>query len=216
MVFSITLLAISLSIDALGVGMVYGLKQVKIPLVSKLIICLFSIVYTGIALVIGKSLSLFLSPENAKLIGIIILGMMGMWIIIQSLIKDVNNQAKKKDESGDKTIFKIGIKSLGITIQVIRDPMKFDLDKSGAIDSAESLLLGLALSVDAIGVGIGSSLMGFYSPIIPLAIGLFQLIFLYLGTYFGKKVSLFSGFNKKALSILPGILLIFLALIRFC
>ena len=210
MIFSIIVLAISLSLDAFGVGIVYGVKQIKIPLPSKLIICFFSILYAGIALVIGKSLSGILSPILAKLVGITILGLMGVWIIIQAILKE------KTSNSTDETLWQVAIKSLGITIQVIRNPMEFDVDKSGAIDTPESLLLGLALSVDAIGVGIGSALTGFYSPVIPFAIGLFQLVFLYIGTYLGDKVTLLNKINKTVLALLPGVLLIFLALIRIC
>ncbi|MGE5583192.1 MAG: sporulation membrane protein YtaF [Bacillota bacterium] len=212
MFFSLIILAVSLSIDALGVGIVYGLKKVKIPFGSKVVICLFSIFYAGIALITGKSLALFLPPAAAKLTGISILGLMGLWIIIQALLKETDLTENKG--STDQTLCKVVIKSLGITIQVIRNPMEFDIDKSGAIDAAESVLLGLALSVDAIGVGIGSALTGFYSPLIPFIIGLFQLIFLYAGTFLGEKITLKSKINKRALSLLPGFLLIFLALIR--
>ncbi|HBE77409.1 MAG TPA: sporulation membrane protein YtaF [Firmicutes bacterium] len=208
MLISIFILAISLSLDALGVGVVYGLKKIKIPLVSKLIISIFSVIYAGLALVIGKSLSSVLSPFLGKLIGNIILGVMGVWIIIQALFKEAATS------SPDATLWKIAIKSLGITIQVIRDPLEFDIDKSGAIDTPESLLLGFALSVDAIGVGIGSALTGFYSPLIPFAVGLFQMFFLYIGTYFGETAAIFSRMNPKMLSLLPGVLLICLAIIR--
>jgi putative sporulation protein YtaF len=144
------------------------------------------------------------------LLGISILGLMGIWIIIQALLRDATNSSQ------NETLWKLAIKSLGITIQVIRNPMEFDIDKSGAIDTPESLLLGLALSVDAIGVGIGSALTGFYSPIIPFAIGFFQMVFLYIGTYLGDKVTMLNKINKKVLALLPGVLLIFLALIRIC
>ena len=165
---------------------------------------------------IGKSMAVFLPPFWAKSIGIVILGLMGFWIIIQALLKDNDSSPIANPGPEAQTLFKVAIKSLGITIQVIRNPLEFDIDRSGAIDIGESLLLGLALSVDAIGVGIGSALTGFHSPVIPFAIGLFQLIFLYAGTYLGEKITLLNKLNKKMLSVIPGILLIFLALIRFC
>ncbi len=208
MIFSLIVLATSLSLDALGVGLVYGLKKVRIPLLSKLVICFFSIVYAGLAIIIGRVFSYILPPIFAKILGISILCLMGIWIIVQALLKDA------AEKSAEPTLWKIAIKSLGITIQVIRNPMEFDIDKSGAIDTPESLLLGLALSVDAIGVGFGSALTGFYSSTIPLAIGVFQLIFLYLGTFIGQKVTLLQQINQKILSLLPGVLLIFLAFIR--
>jgi putative sporulation protein YtaF len=217
MIFSIVVLSISLSIDALGVGIVYGLRRIHIPLIPKLIICFFSILYAGAALFLGSALSHVLPVTISKLIGIVILSIMGLWIILQAILKKEepcigsNTYSSHRNSS---TLFKIVIKSLGITIQIIRNPANGDIDNSGLIDIKEALLLGLALSVDAIGVGIGSAMAGFQSFLIPFAVGLFQLTFLYIGTISGEKFALFSRINKKFLSVLPGILLLCVALIR--
>jgi putative sporulation protein YtaF len=215
MIFSIAILAISLSLDALGVGIVYGLRKIKIPLSSKLIICFFSILYSGLSVILGKTLSKVLSGNASKLIGIAILILMGIWIIIQAIVKKNEDSTYiEKTITQEKTLLKVGIKSLGITIQIIKNPIKGDLDKSGVIDTSESLLLGLALSLDAIGVGIGSALAGFHSMAIPFAVGLCQLIFIYIGTYAGEKFFSAENINKTLFSILPGVLLILLALLR--
>jgi putative sporulation protein YtaF len=223
MIFSVSILAISLSLDALGVGVVYGLRKIKIPLLPKLIICLFSMLYSGGALAAGKTLSALLPNYVSKMIGIVILITMGVWIIIQAILKkdDLDTQEAGSCSTLEATscdinqaLFKFSIKSLGITIQVIRNPMDGDIDKSGIIDIKESLLLGLALSVDAIGVGIGSALAGFSSLAIPFAVGIFQLAFLFAGTYMGEKFAAFEKLNKKVFAFLPGILLIVLAIIR--
>lgn len=215
MIFSILILAVSLSLDALGVGIVYGLRKISIPFKSKMVICFFSIAYSGIALIIGNSLSNILSPAVSKFLGVSILGLMGIWVIIQALLRNDDEDVSGKNNClGDKTLFKIAIKSLGITIQVIKNPFTGDIDRSGYIDIRESLLLGLALSVDAIGVGIGSALAGFSSVIIPFTVGIVQMLFLYAGTFFGTKFASIDKINEKVLSVLPGILLIFLAIIR--
>lgn len=215
MFFSVVILAVSLSLDALVVGMVYGIRRVKIPLISKLIICFFSILYSGIALIIGKSLSAILPSYLSKIVGVVILVTMGVWIIIHTLLNGEDEKIPAgRTDNKNKTLIKIAIKSLGITIQVIKNPVEGDIDKSGSIDTPESILLGLALSVDAIGAGIGSALAGFSSVIIPFSVGLFQLSFLYAGTGFGKKLTVLQKLDKKVLSLLPGILFIFLAILR--
>lgn len=216
MIFSIAILAVSLSLDALGVGVVYGLRRIRIPLVPKLVICFFSIFYSGASLLIGKYLSAILPVYVSKAIGITILILMGTWIIIQALLKKEDTVIPGDETAArDETLVKIVIKSLGITIHIIKNPIECDIDKSGVIDISESLLLGFALSVDAIGAGIGSALAGFRSMFIPISVGLCQLTFLYAGTYLGEKFSTIEKINKKALSALPGILLIFLAFMRF-
>lgn len=215
MLFTIAVLAVSLSLDALGVGLVYGLRAVKIPLLPKLIICAFSILYSFIALIAGKYLAVFFPAYAAKFIGISILILMGVWIILQSFIERKSSSTGKKSlKKSNETLFRFVIKSLGITVQVIKNPVEGDIDKSGSIDLSEAVLLGLALSVDAIGVGVGSALTGFHSMYIPFAIGLFQLAFLYLGTCIGGSFKARKAVNEKIISILPGMLLIFLALIR--
>ncbi len=215
MMLAVLILAVSLSLDAMGVGMVYGLRRISIPLPSKLVICLLSILYSGSALIVGKSISCILPPAASKLTGILILGAMGIWLIIQALFKkDCTGRSISRSISPEKTLLKIGIKSLGITIQIIKNPAEGDIDNSGTIDMKESFLLGLALSVDAIGVGIGSALSGFDSMLIPFTVGFSQMVFIYIGTLLGKKFSLNSRINKRVLELLPGILLILLALMR--
>lgn len=215
MAFSIILLAISLSLDAFGVGLSYGVRKIKIPMLSKIIICFFSIFYAGIALIGGKSLALFLPQNISKIIGITILFVMGALIIIQALIKKDNEDYSLCSYiDKEKTLVNIAIKSLGISVKVIKNPVEGDIDKSGKIEFTESILLGLALSVDAIGVTLGISLAGFYSVLIPFAVGVFQFAFLYAGTYLGEKFALIEKVNKKAMAILPGILLLALAIIN--
>ncbi|AUG58744.1 sporulation membrane protein YtaF [Acetivibrio saccincola] len=215
MTFSVVLLAISLSLDAFGVGLSYGVRKIKIPILSKIIICFFSIFYAGIALIGGKYLASFLPQNISKIIGITILFGMGTLIIIQALIKKDNRQNSLCSYiNEEKTLAKIAIKSLGITVKVIKNPIEGDIDKSGKIEFIESVLLGLALSVDAIGVTLGVSLTGFYSVFIPFAAGIFQFAFLYAGTYLGEKFTLIEKVNKKAMAVMPGLLLIALAFIN--
>ena len=47
-------------------------------------------------------------------------------------------------------------------IQILRKPTVADFDKSGTISAGEALLLGIALSVDSFGAGIGASLLGMH------------------------------------------------------
>lgn len=214
MILSVFLIAISLSLDAFGVGIVYGIRNVNIPLVSKIVICFMSVIYSGLALMVGKAVYDILPGEAAGIIGTVILALMGVFIIFQAMLQkeegtDPRPVAKEKD-----TLLKIAVKSLGITIQVIRNPEEGDIDHSGKIDIREALLLGLALSVDAIGVGIGSALAGIGSLWIPLSAGIFQLLFLYAGMRLGSKLGKSKKLNKKVLSIIPGILLITLAFIK--
>lgn len=215
MALSICFLAISLSLDALSVGLAYGIKNVRIPFISKLIICFCSIIYSGISLLIGNTLFDILPDYISKVIGVLILIFMGVWLIVQAFKNtSKTTYSQSKTFICQETVFKVVIKSLGITIKVIKNPLEGDIDSSGIIDRKESVLLGLALSMDSIGVTIGSALSGFSSMSIPFAIGFSQLMFIYAGLYMGKKFNKSQKINQTLVSILPGTILILLALFR--
>ena len=212
MVLSVIVLSVSLSLDALFVGFAYGLNGTHIPLRSKLVICLFSILYSGIAVFAGSALARFLPPFVGRLIGALLLAFIGAGMIIKAILR--NKSSQKTDEESDQTLFKWMIKPLNITIQILRNPDAGDVDRSGIIDIKEAVLVGSALSIDAIGVGVGSALAGLSSWYIPLAVGLTQLIFLSGGLLAGKHLEIFRRLDERYTSIIPGAFLIVLSFLR--
>ena len=212
--FTSVLLSVSLSIDALGVGVSYGIRKVRVPAASKCIICFLSVLFAAIGEWTGSFLYTVLPPAFSKWCGAGILFVMGLFILFQAL-------RKEKDETvitipKKEKIVSIAIKSLGLVIQVVRDPSLCDIDRSKHIDPLESLLLGFALSVDAIGVGIGFSLSGQWSLFTPLLIGIFQWLFLCIGLFSGEKLRQIANPRLKSLiSLLPGIILLGLSALRF-
>jgi len=218
-VFSIVLLSVTLSADALFAGFSYGLSGTRIPLISKLIICAFSVFYASAALMLGSALACLLSPLAGKIIGAAILALLGVSMILKSKSRPDKNTAVNTDDGVPKTLCKIIIKSLGITVEILKNnPAAGDIDRSGIIDKKEALLLGFALSVDSLGAGIGSALSGLRAWYIPPAVGLCQLAFLSAGLSTGGVLCRGRcGIPAKydALTrILPGILLIGLSVVR--
>ena len=66
-----------------------------------------------------------------------------------------------QQEEEDQALFQWEIARFGIIIQILKEPRRADLDRSGMISSKEALWLGLALSLDSCGAGIGMALMGY-------------------------------------------------------
>lgn len=203
MLLNCILLAICVSIDSLSIGLTYGFKGTKITISSKLVLCIIAIVVTSISTFVGAYMSNILSPNASNIIGCILLCSMGLWIIIQSTIKE---KEKKKKE------YHFFIKFLGITIQIIRDPNYSDLNNSNQIEGMESIYLGIALSLDSIGIGIGSSILGLNSFLFPILVAIFQLSFLSFGSYLGKKIKDISNIPQNIWSIISGTLLIFVGI----
>ena len=94
------------------------------------------------------------------------------------------------------------------------DPIPFDFDHSHGIDIKEAFVLGIALSLDSICVGIGLSIGGFYNFLFPIFVTIFQLAFLLFGTFFGKKIALTSKISDIYLKFISGSLLIIFGILK--
>ena len=84
MLISSLLLALSSSIDSLGIGITYGIKNTKISIFSQIILFIISIIVTTISVMLGSVLKNFLSDIISKFIGSGILIILGIFIIIQT------------------------------------------------------------------------------------------------------------------------------------
>lgn len=224
MLISCLFLAISSSIDSLGIGITYGIKNTKIIMSAKFILFFISFIISIISIYFGNLLKYILPDFFIHYLGSFILILMGLFMCFQSLkvskqkhkmndnknLKDtkcLKNTENSKISDTEK-IYSFFIKCLGITIKIIKNPNSSDFDKSNIIDSKEALFLGLALSLDSFCIGIGLSMINTFSLIFPLLISCFQLFFLSLGNYLGKKLYSFNKLPDNIWSIISGILLI--------
>ena len=217
MLLNCLFLAISSSIDSLGIGITYGIKNTKITMGAKSILFFISFIISIISIYFGNLLKYIFPDFLIHYLGSFLLMLMGLFMCFQSLkiskqeykVKDVQNLKISDTEK----IYSFFIKCLGITIKIIKNPTSSDFDKSNIIDSKEALFLGLALSLDSFCIGIGFSMINTFSIIFPLLTSCFQLFFLSLGNYCGKKLYSFSKLPDNIWSIISGILLI---IIGFC
>lgn len=214
MLLNCFLLAICVSIDSLSIGVTYGLKNTKISFGAKCILFCISIIVTTFSVFLGSSICRVFPSYISCAIGAILLCLMGVWIIVQAITKNrstnfidtsIPSIVKKKE-------YRFFIKFLGITVQIIRDPSSSDFNNSNQIEAKEALYLGIALSIDSIGIGIGSSIMGLNPFLFPILVAFFQLIFLSFGGYLGKKIKDISNIPENIWGIVSGILLIFVGI----
>ncbi|WP_080844470.1 sporulation membrane protein YtaF [Cytobacillus gottheilii] len=202
--FTLLLLAFAVSLDSFSVGLTYGLRKMKIPIKSILIIACCSAVTLFVAMGIGHIIVEFLSPHAAEQIGGIILIALGCWVLYQFFRPE-----KEKDKDllpHEKTIVNFEIKSLGLVIHILKKPMSADFDKSGTIVGIEAILLGLALSLDAFGAGIGAALLGYSPYLLACAVAVMSSLFVLLGLKIGAVFS--NSLFIQRFSFLPGLLLI--------
>ncbi len=206
---TLLLLAFAVSLDSFSTGLTYGLRKMGIPIKSIMIIAVCSASALLIAMLLGQSIEAFLSPEAANRVGGIILVLLGVWVLYQFFRPEKEQDMAEKE----KTLIKFEIKSIGVVIQILRRPLTADFDRSGTITGIEAFMLGIALSLDAFGAGIGAALLS-YSPIIlALAVMCMSFLFLYSGLRIGKIFSHIRWFQN--LSFLPGVVLILIGILRF-
>lgn len=212
MLSSSIILAISSSIDSLGIGITYGIRNTKISYAANCILFIISFLIATFSIWLGNSIRNIFSEEITKWIGSFILAFMGFFIIIQAFRKEKEVSDFIIDEQ--EKIYSFFIKFLGITIQIIKNPANSDFDKSKRIDAKEALFLGLALSLDSLCIGTGSSISGISSSIFPILISTFQLLFLRLGNILGKRLKNTSKLPDNMWSIISGILLVCIGIFK--
>ena len=235
MIITIIALALSVSVDAFGIGITYGLRKTKLSTSAKFILFFVSLAFVSLSVIFGYFLIAILPEKIIKIISVILLVIMGLIIIYEalrdteenpcignkkkSLNKDniiVGNNNISNDEKTNREaqkIYKIFLKPLGITIQIIRNPISSDLNNSKVIEKNEAIYLALALSLDSICVGVTSSSFGLASLLFPILVPLFQFIFLNVGINLGKRIVKYDTSFKKW-NIISGVILIVIGLLR--
>lgn len=240
---SLLLLAFALSLDGFGVGVTYGLRRMKIPLLSILIISLCSGVVICVSMQVGVLLAKVVSPHAASEVGAVILVLMGCWSLVQLLIQkekdggtgagagqaqqgDAERSAVERPAEEDPSmgmdseagfapkaaVFSLELRHLGVVVQILRTPSSADMDASGSISSVEAMILGIALSLDAFGAGLGAALLGFNPVWTSLMIALFSGTFLLFGMKTGLKFS--GNYWMKHAGLLPALLLITMGIMK--
>lgn len=184
------ILAISTSIDSLGIGITYGIKSTKISLIGKVILFVTSLLSTYLSIFLGNFIQNIFPNFLTKLIGSFILIFMGIYICFEAL-KNKNNYSN-----------------------IFNNPISSDLDNSKIIDSKESLFLAIALSLDSLCIGIGSTISDIDLTFFPLLVSIFQIVLLSLGTFLGIHISQIYKLPRNIWNILSGLLLILIGFIK--
>ena len=220
MLINSIILAISSSIDSLGIGITYGIKNTKISYMAKVVLFVISFSLSLLSVWFGDILKNIFSDFATKLIGNLILIGMGIFVCFQAIRKDKKNVTQKVSPSepiyeNNEKIYSFFIDFLGITIKIIKNPTSSDLDSSNSIDGKEAFFLGFALSLDCFCIGAFGSIIGVSSFLFPLFISVFQLVFLSVGNVLGKNLYRLSHLPDNIWSIISGVLLVLIGVMRF-
>lgn len=175
--------AVALSLDAFSAGFAYGLRKIKIPLLSYLALLCVSMLIVGSSVFCGGAVANLLPDIWCKKLGGIILIGIGLLWFFRLWGK---NEANTWENGQFRTVASFRLASLAVVIQIFEEPMRADIDASGEISFKEALFLAFALSLDALGAVFGASLAGLGGILTVVLIGFFQQFFLMLGVLFGR------------------------------
>jgi putative sporulation protein YtaF len=167
---------LSSSFDNLGVGISYGIRKIEVGFVSNLIIAAVCFLFSYSGIVFGEWIALVLPgvlPERLAAWFLLIIGLRIVWLSIPR-----HHQEGMADKPPSR-----GIKG------VLQYPERADLDQSNDIGFFEALILGCALSLNALTNGVSAGLLGFSPLILSLATATGSFLTIGLGVWLGSKMS---------------------------
>lgn len=254
---AVVLFAIAVSVDGFLVGIAQGMRGIKVPVATLIVINVVSGVVVFLSLSTGDYVANRLGLQAAKVIGsgiLIILGTVmlkplsgsrrrnsvscnmsgtdidkrdvtGAFETTESSPSSSLNTSNTGSNTGEsmgesaavdmiatETVISKIIKTLTMIPKLLAEPVTADLDLSGTLTIDEGFFLGLALAIDALGVGFGAGMAGMSSNLTPVVAGITQGIFVSLGLILGRKMrkTVPSYILEKA----PGGILILLGAMR--
>lgn len=187
-VLSSLLFATSANADNFVVGLSYGINNIKIGLISNLLISLITMTGTIISMALSRIILEFMPIFLANIIGGAMLILIGIWTITKPLLNNIQSNS------------------------ILENPEKADKDESSHIDSKEATTLALALSINNVGLGIGASITGLNIILTATFTFIFSMAMIVIGYFFGSYY-LSKFFNKRA-TIVSGLLIIILGILE--
>lgn len=195
---------LSSSIDNLGVGLSYGIRKIHVSFGKNLLIAIICFVMSMGGITFGVWLSTILPGMLPVIFGALLLFIIGIRIIL--LAKPRKNEPSKEalQPKNGQSIFK--------------NPEEADFNKSDEIGWGESILLGIALSANALTNGVGAGLLGFSPVVISLTAAIGSFITVWAGVKLGSKVAdvQVSSFTIGQFgTVISGLLMLLLAFAAF-
>lgn len=207
--FYVLLLGVAVSIDGLMAGVAYGLRSIRIPASSFLIVGAITAVASALAMCAAVLLGQYIDTFLAMVLGGILLILLGAWNIFhQYLTKNVPSY----EVEGEVTARKLTISVGRLVISIMAKPETADVDRLGVISPLEAVFLGLAVGADAAVGTFAAALTGSLPLYTPLVVGIIHVIC--IGAGFTLSDRLISDAWKQRFPFLPGTMLILLGLLR--
>ncbi|REK71506.1 sporulation membrane protein YtaF [Paenibacillus paeoniae] len=174
----IAALTISSSIDNLGVGLSYGIRQIRIRILSNLLMAAICFVFSLSGIYFGLWVSDILPGIIPVLLGVFILIVFGLRILLLTVPRSPSPAENSSTPPPPRSLK-----------DILKNPASVDFDRSMSIGLWEAVILGIALSANALTNGIGAGLLGLSPLIISLLAAIGGFVTVWFGVTFGMKLS---------------------------
>lgn len=176
--------AVSSSLDNLGVGISYGIRGIRIGFLSNLVMAVICFLFSEAGILFGQWIMRLLPGVLPVLIGSFVLAVIGVRIVLLAMPRKAT-QEKQLDSISDEP----AAKPARSVQEILKNPETADADKSGHIGLGEAVLLGAALSANAVTNGLSAGMFGLSPLAISLTAAAGSFLTVWFGVYFGRKVS---------------------------
>ncbi|VBB09201.1 putative manganese efflux pump [Lucifera butyrica] len=193
--------AVSSSVDNFGVGICYGIRNIRVGILSNFLIAVICLLFSEAGILFGNWLSRVLPGILPVLIGAFLLFIFGIRIIL--LTRPHKKQTINENELQNRSIK-----------ELLENPEIADVDSSGEIGLGEAFFLGIALSANALTNGLSAGLLGLSPHAISIAAAIGSFITIWAGASLGRKVAdvRIGSFTLGEFStVLSGIILLVIA-----
>lgn len=198
-ILSATLFSLSANLDNFVIGSAYGVKKIKINLLTLLTVSIVSTFFTFLSMSFGFIIIKFIPKNITNLIGALTIITLGLYFSIASIKQLIKPQRKKE----------LALKDLDNMLDYAK---RSDKNCSGDICFKESMYIALALSINNIATGIAAYLAGVDVYLALVLIFTFSMINLSLGYFLGNKY--LGKILGKLAPLIAGILLIIFGILE--
>ena len=194
---SALLYSLSSNLDNLVIGIAYGVKKIKIGLISNLIIATVTSIGTLISMSVGKFISGFLPTSLTNMLGAVIIMFLGLYFLIQSILKLIPKSYSNS----------LALKNVD---EIMDYAEKSDSDNSGTLNIKEAFVVSLGLMLNNLGTGLAASITGVNVSITVICTFILSIALLMLGKSIGHNV--LGSICGKYAPLISGVLLIILGI----
>jgi len=180
--------AVTLSIDALGVGVSCGIRGMRPALLTHIVVFCVSLCVMAVSVFFGNMVTSVLTPRLAEVLAATWIFLLGLWIAIGA--------ARKKGARDEK--------------QETRECLR--RGKMSRINLMQAFSLAFMLSIDSMGAGLAAAALGVTIAFLPIYVAAFQTAFLFIGIMAARLLP-FAKKGGRLPTAVSGVLLMVIGLI---